>query len=122
MARVKVSPTTLQMIRAAVGTALCAALAALSVLLFSGNAHKSWLPILFISVLLVASLRFGALSGVIGGIAAALIFAAFLFSPLGTIRVEAEEARNNLGWMLLVGIPASYFAAATRDDVNLKKR
>ena len=100
-------------INTVIGVCLCAALAVFAVILFSANPHKTWLPILFIAVLLVAALRFGAVSGLFGGVAAALIFAYFLFAPVGSLRVEGQEARDNLGWMLLVGIPASYFIAHT---------
>lgn len=79
------------------------------------------MPLLFIAVLFVAAMRFGAMSGIFGGLAAALIFAYFLFTPIGSLRVERSPARDNLGWMLLVGIPVSYFVATSREDVPVKK-
>jgi K+-sensing histidine kinase KdpD len=105
---------TLRRINTVIGVSLCATLATFAAILFSANPHKNWLPILFIAVLLVAALRFGAVSGLFGGVAAALIFAYFLFAPVGSLRIERQDARDNLGWMLLVGIPASYFVAHTR--------
>jgi hypothetical protein len=41
---------------------------------------------------------------VLGGIAAAAIF--------GYFYAHAAALQNNLAWMLLLGIPASYFVAA----------
>ncbi len=49
--------------------------------------------------------------GVIGTLAAALIFASFLFSPMGNIHVADEAARGNLGWMMLIGIGFSFLFA-----------
>lgn len=111
----RLSDTAVFALKTAAGTCLCAALAVVLALIFSTNPHKSWLPILFIAILLFIALRFGAVSGLAGGVAATLIFAYFLFTPVGSVRVEKKEARDNLGWMLLVGVPVSYFAAHMRD-------
>jgi K+-sensing histidine kinase KdpD len=99
-----------------IGTLLCASVATLMSLLFSNSQVRASLPLLFIAVLFVAALRYGAVSGIFGGVVAALIFAYFLFTPVGSFRVEKSPARDNLGWMLLVGIPVSYFVATSRDE------
>jgi K+-sensing histidine kinase KdpD len=100
---------------------LCASLALLMSLLFGSSPVRATLPLLFIAVLFVAAMRYGAVSGIIGGLVAALIFSYFLFAPIGSFRVERSPARDNLGWMLLVGIPVSYFVATSREETHLKK-
>jgi hypothetical protein len=42
---------------------------------------------------------------------AALVFADYLFSPVGSIEVANDSARANLGWMLLIGIGFSFLFA-----------
>lgn len=101
-----------------IGTLLCASLALVMSLIFSTTSVRATLPLLFIAVLFVAAMRYGAMSGIFGGLVAALIFAYFLFTPIGSFRVERSPARDNLGWMLLVGIPVSYFVATSREDAR----
>lgn len=104
-----------------IGTLLCASLALLMCMVFNGTDVRAAMPLLFIAVLFVAAMRYGAMSGIFGGLAAAIIFAYFLFTPIGSFRVDRSPARDNLGWMLLVGIPVSYFVATSREDLPLKK-
>src|SRR6185437_1126828 len=87
-----------------IGAALCAigALAASSIA--SGHSWQSTVPLAFSVFLLAIAVLFGMRAGVIGSILAALVFAAFLFSPLGSVRVTSDAARANLGWMLLIGV------------------
>jgi K+-sensing histidine kinase KdpD len=118
----KLSPKIQILIDACMGGLLCAALATLAAYLFSENAHRAVVPLVFIVILLSISLRFGVVSGILGGVAAALIFSYFLFSPVGSLQVEAQQARDNLGWMLLLGIPASYFVATSRGDTFRLRR
>jgi hypothetical protein len=53
---------------------------------------------------------FGVRAGLLGTVLAALVFADYLFSPVG-IQVANESARANLGWMLLIGIGFSFLFA-----------
>lgn len=76
-----------------------------------GYPWRSLVPLLFSVVLLIIALVFGARAGIIGTLLAAGIFAAFLFQPLGRLRVLDEGARTNLGWMLLIGIGFSFLFA-----------
>jgi len=99
-----------------IGTILCAVTALVFALAFLHSENRGLLPLVFIAVLVLVSLRYCAWSAVFGGLAAALIFAYFLFTPVGSLRVNRSEARSNLGWMLLVGIPASYFLGTGRHD------
>ena len=66
------------------------------------------LPLAFIVVLMFASQRYGMETGVLGGLATAVTFACFYSHPDGG-RVPDPAFRNNLAWMLLLGIPTSYF-------------
>jgi K+-sensing histidine kinase KdpD len=117
----RLSPRGRHRLDTLIGTLLCASIALLMSLLFSGSPVRATLPLLFIAVLFVAALRYGAISGIVGGLVAALIFSYFLFAPIGSFRVERSPARDNLGWMLLVGIPVSYFVATSREDTQLRK-
>jgi K+-sensing histidine kinase KdpD len=58
-------------------------------------------------VLLVAT-RCGVAAGVLGSILAALIFAYFLYQPIGSVTVTSKEAREKLAWMLLGGLVLSF--------------
>lgn len=95
----------------AIGAALCAigALAASSIA--SGHSWQSTVPLAFSVFLLAIAFVFGMRAGIIGTVLAAVVFAAFLFSPIGSVRVTSEAARSNLGWMLLIGVAFSFLFA-----------
>lgn len=69
------------------------------------------MPLAFSVFLLAIAVVFGMRAGVIGSVLAAVVFAAFLFSPIGSVRVSSETARSNLGWMLLIGVAFSFLFA-----------
>src|SRR6266568_3881615 len=75
-----------------------------SVYLFRGSTISEFVPLLFLGVLFVLSLRFGIAVGVFGSLGCALIFAHFLFSPVGSWHVTEAVARRNLSWMILGGV------------------
>ena len=77
---------------------------------------RPMVPLLFIAVIVFAAMRFGMLASAIGSLTATLVFAYFLFTPIGSFRVQKGEARTNLAWMLLIGVPAGYFAWSTKVD------
>jgi K+-sensing histidine kinase KdpD len=112
--RLKFSAQTREFVTVSLGAGFCAALAALMSIAFPTHSQRAVLPLLFIVVLIAISLRFGAAAAIIGGIAAAAVFALFLFAPFGSLRVSSPEAKTNLGWMLMIGIPASFFLATSR--------
>jgi K+-sensing histidine kinase KdpD len=87
-----------------VGAALCSVLAAGLTLTFYGSSFKTVLPVLFLAPILSVVLRFGSTAGVLGTIAAALIFASFLFEPRLSLAVHDLAARSNLIWMVLLGL------------------
>jgi K+-sensing histidine kinase KdpD len=89
------------------GIFICIALALLSVVVFHGSRAKSVVPLLFIAVIAIVARRFGTWSGVAGTVAATLIFAELLFEPLFSIRVADLNQRQNLVWMVIIGISLS---------------
>lgn len=94
-----------------IGGVICA-IAALAVsLIAAGHAWQVFVPLFFLVVLALIALLFGTRAGILGTLAAALIFAVFLFNPLGKLQVANSSARSNLGWMLLIGIAFSFLFA-----------
>jgi K+-sensing histidine kinase KdpD len=76
-----------------------------------GHTWDVSVPLVFVAILLVISVIFGARAGILGTIVAALVFAVFLFHPLGKLSVASDAARANLAWMLLLGISLSFLFA-----------
>lgn len=109
--RLKVSAQTLKTIDAAIGAIFCAVLAGVATMLFPRNGHHAALPLIFVVVIALVATRYGAWAGVFGSIAAAMIFSYFWFMPVGSFSVSREAARNNLSWMLILGITVSYFVS-----------
>ena len=94
-----------------IGGLICAIAALGACMLAAGHPWNVWVPLFFTGVLLLTALRFGARAGVLGTLAATLVFAEFLFQPLGSPHVASALARSNLGWMLLIGIALSFLFA-----------
>jgi K+-sensing histidine kinase KdpD len=102
---------TLPLMDAAIGGILCGLAAMGATAAAGGHSWKNLVPLIFTSILLVIAVLFGARAGIFGTILAGLVFAAFLFSPTGSVSVANEAARSNLGWMLLIGIGFSFLFA-----------
>lgn len=94
-----------------VGALLCGAAAGVATVLAGHYTWRVFVPLAFTLVLLVIALVFGARAGIIGTLLAALVFAAFLFPPLGNINVTDNGARTNIAWMLLIGFAFSFLFA-----------
>ncbi len=92
----------------AIGILICAWSAALLSFLFHGTTSKAIVPFAFLGVVVFVSIRCGIASGVLGSAVAALIFATFLYAPLGTPQIASKAARSNIGWLVLGGISISY--------------
>ena len=114
-------PRSIFIIDTAIGAAMCGIAAAALSLLLANVPGKPLLPLLFIIVLVAAALRYGVLSAILGSVMATMIFAYFLFVPVGSFTVKKGDARNNLAWMVVVGIPAAYFAWSTKIDAQQDK-
>jgi K+-sensing histidine kinase KdpD len=94
-----------------VGVVLCAAMSALTAVLFASRASRPVVPLVFVGVILALAVRYGPAVGLFGSLVAALIFSVFLFEPVHNVRVQSAAARANIGWMLLAGIALSYLLA-----------
>jgi K+-sensing histidine kinase KdpD len=94
-----------------IGGLICAIAALAASLVAAGHSWEVSVPLFFSVVLLLTALRFGTRAGILGTLAASLIFAVFLFRPLGSLHVANETARANLVWMLLMGIAFSFLFA-----------
>jgi K+-sensing histidine kinase KdpD len=99
-------------VRGIVGTGVCLGAAAILSFLFRASPLKSWLPLLFFGVLIFVATRFGSVSGILGTLGAAIVFAEFLFQPTLSLRVNDSIQRGNLIWMIIMGMAASQLAGA----------
>src|SRR5262245_30839355 len=90
---------TLPFADAAIGCALCAIAGVVASIVASGQSWKTLVPLVFTLVLLLNARLFGTRAGLVGTVLAALVFASWLFSPVGSIQVASDSARANLGWM-----------------------
>jgi K+-sensing histidine kinase KdpD len=91
-----------------IGIVICAWSAALMCFFFQAHNSKYLLPLAFIFVVLVVAMRCGVSAGIIGSVVAAIIFAMFLYQPLGSVMISNPAARGNIGWMLMGGLVLSY--------------
>lgn len=95
----------------AVGAAISGLAAVAATIVAQAHPWKALVPLLFTVVLLLIAVVFGVRAGVLGTVLAALVFAAFLFQPTGSVSVANDSARSNLGWMLLIGLAFSFLFA-----------
>jgi K+-sensing histidine kinase KdpD len=102
---------TVPLMDAAIGGIICSLAAVGAIAAAEGHSWKNLVPLVFTVVLLVIGALFGSKAGILGTVLAALVFAIFLFGPIGNISVANESARSNLGWMLLIGIGFSFLFA-----------
>jgi K+-sensing histidine kinase KdpD len=109
---------TVPLMDAVIGALVCALAALALSTAASGHSWRNIAPLIFTGVLLIIAGFFGSRAGVIGTIAAALIFASFLFSPVGNIHITDDAARGNLGWMMLIGIGFSFLFAPPRSGIH----
>ena len=102
-----------------VGLALCSASAALAAALFASRPSRLVVPLVFVFVLLLIAIRYGAMVGILGSVIAAAIFAWFLYPPAHSLVVSDASERSHLAWMVLAGVTLSYLLAGpgphTRD-------
>jgi K+-sensing histidine kinase KdpD len=90
-------------LNALIGALLCAWAATLIAILYFGKHSPATLPFLFVGVVLLATRFFGIAAGIVGCSAAALIFATFVYPPIGSPGVADHVAKANLVWMVVVG-------------------
>jgi K+-sensing histidine kinase KdpD len=97
--------------RPVLGVLVCAGAAASSVALFGRHPAANWLPIVFLAVVFLVAIRFGTMVGILGSLAAAVVFAYLLFPPMRSVAVTDPAARGNIAWMLLGGTIISFLLA-----------
>jgi hypothetical protein len=88
------------------GTICCTVAAAFLIPLFNASTAKSIIPIPFLLIIVLVAFRFGRSAGVLGTMAAAFLFAWFLYEPAG-LAVSDPVAKSHLIWMLILGIVIS---------------
>ena len=101
-----------------IGAVLCGSAAAIVSVFSASYNWRVVVPLVFTAVLLFIASIFGLRAGVLGTLLAALIFAAFLFTPLGSVRVSNDAARANLGWMMLIGLGFSLLFAPPNSTIR----
>lgn len=109
---------TVPLMDAAIGGLVCALAAVAFSAAANGHEWKNMAPLIFTAVLLLIAAVFGARAGILGSVLAAMVFAGFLFGPVGSIHVANESARANLGWMLLIGIGFSFLFAPPTSPIR----
>jgi hypothetical protein len=85
------------------GTICCTVVAAVLIPLFSASSTKAFLPIPFLFIIVLVAFGFGRAAGVLGTLAAAFLFAWFLYEPAG-LAVSDPVAKSHLIWMLIIGV------------------
>ena len=98
----------LQVSKPIAGLLLCAGAAMLVAVISMPQSWRVFVPLAFVGVIMLLAARYGLFVSVFGSIAAAAIFAYFLYDPLGSLRVASETERSNLAWMMLGSISLSY--------------
>jgi K+-sensing histidine kinase KdpD len=91
-----------------IGVMICAGSAGLMSFIFHGRGSRILLPVAFLAVVLLVSVRCGVAAGILGSTIGALIFATLLYAPLGSPLVANKAARSTLAWIVLGGLSISY--------------
>ncbi|MEO8726454.1 MAG: hypothetical protein ABI383_10065 [Acidobacteriaceae bacterium] len=91
-----------------IGLLLTASAALFCSITLYNSSWKFLLPLVFVGFVLLVAYRFGRLTGVLGTVAAAAIFATCLYLPYGNLHVASLKGRESLNWMLLGGISLSF--------------
>jgi K+-sensing histidine kinase KdpD len=95
------------------GVLICAWSAALMSFIFHGRSSRFILPVVFLGIVFLVSNRYGVSAGLLGSAVAALIFAMFLYAPIGSPLIADKTARSTLGWLVLGGLTVSYLLGST---------
>jgi K+-sensing histidine kinase KdpD len=94
-----------------IGVGLCAALAGLLALLLHNDPVRSIVPLVFLLVLIPVAHLWGPSSCIIGACAATVIFACFLYPPVGSLMVQDTTDRIILTACHFTAIPVAYLSA-----------
>jgi K+-sensing histidine kinase KdpD len=113
MEKKRISFRTLHLIDTLIGTILTACLAIFATVWGYGTHTRFLLPVAFVLLTVLIARFFGTMAGVLGTIAAAVVFATYLFPPVPSIHVATQQARDSLNWLLLGGISLSFLFPKT---------
>lgn len=102
----------LDLVNAMIGAVLCAMAAVLCCSLWNESHVKFAIPIAFIGVVIAIGSKFGRAAGMLGCLVSAVLFACFLFQPLGSVAVATQKGRDSLNWLLLGGLSLSMLFAS----------
>ena len=105
-------PGASRVVRDLVGLLLTGLTALATVWVFEHAAHRGVAPLIFLLVLALIARGFGTLATFLGTLLAAVIFAWFLFPPVGSIHIGDADARRALLWMLMLGLVIADFVPA----------
>jgi K+-sensing histidine kinase KdpD len=97
-----------QIVRTIGGVLLTVASAGAVTRISSHTQFKGVVPLIFAVVPVLVAASCGLLSGLVGAVLSALIFAHFLFGPTQNLGAYASFAHKSLGWMLLASFTLSY--------------
>jgi K+-sensing histidine kinase KdpD len=106
-----VNPRLRSLLKTALGAVICAWSAALTCILLHGREVGAALPVAFLAIVVLVAIRFGTAAGVLGTAVSAILFAIFLYRPMGALSVNSTAARTNLAWLVLGGLACSYLIA-----------
>lgn len=95
-------------LRTVVGVLLSTVAAFVTARVFVGRPSRVFIPLAFIAVLILLAKNYGVLVSVIGSAVTAIIFARFMYAPIGSLGIDNDVAKANLGWMILCAITISY--------------
>ncbi len=101
---------------------VCAASAVVAGLLFGSRSSRFVIPIVFIALLVLGAMRYGALVGVVGSVLAGGIFAYLLYPPLHSLQVQDSGDRSQLAWVVLAGVALSYLLAGPGPHARHSKK
>ncbi|HEX6805045.1 MAG TPA: DUF4118 domain-containing protein [Terriglobales bacterium] len=90
-----------------IGALCCATAAVCLTLLLDETRIEPFLPLLFLIIIVALAVRFGNLAGILGTVAAALIFELYLFEPKWSFAIANPVSKRTLILMLIVGIVLS---------------
>ncbi len=93
------------------GASICAIGAVVASLLFHRFPGRALVPVVFVVLIAVLAAYFGAAAGILGTVLAALIFADWLYAPVGSLAVQGAGARAEIAWLLLGGVSLSFLLA-----------
>lgn len=96
-------------VKAGLGFLICTVASFLISVLLGKSEGSDSIPILFLVVVGLVAWFLGSWAAALGLLGSSLVFALFLFPPIGHLSVRAESARTNLLMMLLFGIAVAYF-------------